>query len=100
MQFETMAEVKFEIKPSAVPVKQRRNSAFIDLQKGKLMLGGGAKKKKTAANVCALVGALNKRGVARPRRSVASSVFVQDESKPTAAGPVPFLTYQIVNGSI
>lgn len=46
MQFETMAEVKFEIKPSAVPVKQRRNSAFIDLQKGKLMLGGGAKKKQ------------------------------------------------------
>lgn len=37
----------------------KTNSAFIDLQKGKLMLGGGA-----AANVCALVGALNKRGVA------------------------------------
>lgn len=71
MQFETMAEVKFEIKPSAVPVKQRRNSAFIDLQKGKLMLGGG--EKKTAANVCALVGALNKRGVAAVKRCGATA---------------------------
>lgn len=37
--------------------------------------------------------------MARPRRSVASSVFVQDERKPTAASPVPFFPYQIVNGS-
>lgn len=62
------------------------------------MLGGGGG--WTAANVCALVGALNKRGVARPRPSVASSVFVQDERKTTAASPVRFFLYQIVNGSI